>query len=141
MSNHEEFCAGERPEDVALYLDDDVVSGELSDHGVELEDGVLLIVDGERGRRVVRMATEMDAMDFAAEAMDRDGEIADDLTGGVCPNQAECSGDDHDAQFIFAFAEAQNEEVGGRYADGPVLHAYARCACGCSYSERWSVGQ
>ncbi len=42
-------------------------------------------------------------------------------------------------KFIFSFAEAQNEEVGGIYEEGDVVHAYAKCTCGTTYSDRWVV--
>jgi hypothetical protein len=29
--------------------------------------------------------------------------------------------------------------VGGVYAEGDVVHAYAQCACGTAYSDRWVV--
>jgi hypothetical protein len=43
-------------------------------------------------------------------------------------------------RFTFAFVEARNEEVGGIYAEGPVVHAYAACTCGETYSQRWVAG-
>ena len=48
-------------------------------------------------------------------------------------------GDDHDVRFVFAFVEDQNDSVGGLYADGDVMHAYAACDCGTTYSEKWVV--
>jgi len=48
--------------------------------------------------------------------------------------------DDHIARVVFAFAEGQNESVGGRYAEGDVIHAYAHCDCGTRYADSWLVG-
>jgi len=134
----EEFLAGERPSDVHIYLDEDAVSeiDALTEHGERVEGGVVLVLDGERARGVFQRATGIDPMAFAREAMDTDGEVDRDGTGGRCP----AGGDgDHSARFVFAFAEEQNEEVGGLYADGPVIHAYVSCACGESYSEKWTA--
>ncbi|WP_458187732.1 DUF5807 family protein [Haladaptatus sp. NG-WS-4] len=135
MSKRDEFLAGERPEDVALFLADSFVSGDtLADYGKSVPGGTLLVVSGETGRNVFQKATGMDAMGFAKRAMDTDGEIAPDLTGGDCP-------DDHDVEFVFAFAEAQNEDVGGLYAEGDVIHAYAYCECGTAFSQKWVAGE
>lgn len=135
----EQFLAGERPDDVALYLSESFVDdpGALADHGELVADGVLVVVDGESGRSVFEKATGQEAMEFTKEAMDADGDVDADLTGGDCPAG---EGDDHEALFVFAFAEERNDEVGGLYAEGDVMHAYARCACGEAYSERWVVG-
>lgn len=135
--SRDEFLAGERLDDVALYLSDDAVDdpGALADRGERVEDGVVLVVDGERGRSAFSAATGTDAMGFAKTAMDRDGEIHRDLTGGGCPeDDGEGS---HAVRFLLAFAEEQNEDVGGIYAEGNVIHAYAQCSCGVAYSEKW----
>jgi len=136
----EAFLAGERPDDVALYLSDSFVDdpGALADHGEVVEGGVLLVVDGEAGRRVFEKATGSAAMAFTKAAMDAEAPVDADLTGGTCP--AAGDGGDHEALFVFAFAEERNEAVGGLYAEGDVMHAYARCECGESYSDRWVVG-
>ena len=136
------FLAGDRPDDVALFLAESYVSdARLAEFGMTVDDGTLIVVDGERGRGAFQAATGTGAMEFAGGAMKREGEIDRTLTGGVCPDEGEDedgNGDgDHTIQFLFAFAEAQNEEVGGLYADGPVIHAYAQCACGTAYSDRW----
>jgi hypothetical protein len=139
MSKLSEFLAGERLEDVALYLTEDQLDedGKLAEAGDQREGGVVLVVPGEKGRQMFSAGTGMDAMQFAKEAMGEAGSIRADLSGGTCPAG---EGDDHEAQVIFAFAEAENPEVGGLYADGDVIHAYAQCACGESYSEKWVVG-
>lgn len=138
-SAREEFLAGDRIEDVALFLADSYVSDErLEDFGESVEDGVLIIVDGERGRNAFQAATGTGAMEFAQSAMDLEGIIDDDLAGGNCP-EAPADDEDHAVQYVFAFAEAQNEDVGGIYADGDVVHAYAQCTCGTAYSDRWTV--
>ena len=133
MSKREEFLAGERVDDVAVFLADSFTDGDggLADHGEQVGDGVVLVVGGEQGRSVFKTATGMDAMGFAKQAMGTDGDIDRDLAGGTCPD---CDGD---PQFVFAFAEEQNEEVGDLYAEGDVIHAYAYCECGTAYSEKW----
>ncbi|GAB3707415.1 DUF5807 family protein [Halorubrum pallidum] len=162
MSNLDEFLAGERLDDVVFfvsdaYLDDD---SRLRNVGVETDDGVRLILDGETGRSAFEAGTGMGAMEFAKTAMGADGEISRSLDDGVCPFADGDSGDDdsgdddsgdddsdtgsdadHAVQFVFAFAEAQNDEVGGIYADGDVVHAYAHCTCGESYSHKWVIGE
>jgi hypothetical protein len=149
MSKLEEFLAGERLDDVALFLTHRYLDkeGKIANFGEDLDDGVVLVEPGEDGRRLFAAGTGMDAMRFAQGAMGTEGFIERDLSGGECP--AADAGDDdaprdddesdHGVKFIFAFAEAQNEEVGGLYAEGDVIHAYAQCECGESYSDRWVV--
>lgn len=148
------FLAGERPEDVAVFLADRVVddpdplleygervggegSAEGSPGAVDGSDestGVLLVLDGETGRDVFETATGVEAMAFAGSAMGTEGTIHPDLAGGTCPEAAE--GEDHGVRYVLAFAEAENPDAGGQYAEGDVLHAYAKCACGTAYSDR-----
>ena len=133
------FLAGERTEDVALFLADSFVDDDrLERFGERVDGGTLLVVDGERGRNAFQAATGVDAMAFAGSAMGLEGIVDGDLTGGTCPDEPE--GGDHAVQFVFAFAEERNEEVGGIYADGDVIHAYAQCRCGTAYSDRWVAG-
>lgn len=138
-SDREEFLAGDRPDDVAIFIADDAIDDEtkLEDYGERVADGTLLVVEGERGRNAFLAATGVDAMAFAKEAMGTEGEIARDLTDGTCPESDDETG--HDLRFVFAFAEEQNEDIGGIYAEGDVIHAYARCDCGTAYSEKWVV--
>lgn len=136
--SREEFLAGERPDDVALFLADSYVSDDrLEQFGERVEDGVLIVVDGESGRSAFQAATDMQAMQFAKSAMDLEGPIDDDLSDGQCPEAGD--GEEHAVQFVFAFAEEQNEDVGGLYAEGDVIHAYAQCTCGTAYSDRWNA--
>jgi len=136
----EEFLAGERPADVHIYLHEDAVSDveALADHGERVEDGIVLVLGGEQARGVFQRATGIDPMGFARQAMDTDGDVDRDCTGGTCPAGG---GDDHQARFVFAFAEEQNQEAGGLYAEGPVIHGYVSCACGASYSEKWVASE
>ena len=143
MAARERFLAGERLDDVALFLADDFLDdpATLADRGTaeRVPGGVILVVDGDRGRRVFRRATGLDAMAFARRAMDRDGRVAHDLTGATCP-QAD-DGDGHGVRFVFAFAEAAKPDADDRYAEGDVIHAYAYCECGTAFSERWVAGE
>jgi hypothetical protein len=134
MSKLDEFLAGERLDDVVIYLTDDYLDseGKLADYGEQVDDGVVLVVPGDEGRRLFAAGTGMDAMNFAQKAMGAEGHVDRDLTGGDCP-------EDDEVKFIFAFAEAQNEEVGGIYAEGDVVHAYAYCGDGTAFSDRWVV--
>lgn len=152
MSARKEFLAGERPDDVAIYLADSVVDDPavLAEYGQRLESGVLLIVPGESGRNAFSKATGKDAMAFAKEAMGEEGEIDADLAGGSCPaceereadgTPGERTGSENEIRIVFAFAEEPNEEVGGIYAEGTVIHAYAQCACGTAFSQRWVAGE
>jgi hypothetical protein len=147
MSNLDEFLAGERLDDVVFYLSDAYLDDDsrLREVGEETDGGVRLILDGETGRSAFQAGTGMGAMEFAKTAMGADGEIARTLDGGACPfaddaTDADEGSDDHEVQFVFAFAEAQNEEVGGLYAEGDVVHAYGHCTCGESYSHKWVIG-
>lgn len=151
MSKLRKFLAGDRPDDVALYLSGSFLDPDsrLWNVGEETDDGVVLVVDGETGRNAFAAGTGMEAMEFAQSAMGSNGEIDADLGGGTCPNadSTERDGDgadgaeDHEAEFVFAFAEEQNEDVGGLYAEGAVVHAYAQCECGVAYSDRWVVDE
>jgi hypothetical protein len=135
MSKLDEFLAGDRLDDVALFLTHEYLDseGKLANYGEEVDDGVVLVVEGETGRRMFASGTGMDAMQFAKQAMEVEGHIDRDLGGGDAP-------DGGDVQFVFAFAEAKNEEVGGLYADGDVIHAYAYSSDGTAFSDRWVVG-
>lgn len=134
----EEFVAGERLDDVALFLASSYVDDDrLASFGDSVDGGVVIVVDGERGRNAFRAATGVDAMAFAQSAMATEGDIEGDLAGGTCPDES--ADDTHEVQFVFAFAEAQNEEAGGLYAEGDVIHAYAQCTCGTAYSDRWNA--
>ena len=137
-SDREQFLAGERPTDVHIYLHEDSVSDldALEAHGERVDDGIVLVMDGEKARGVFQTATGIDPMAFAKEAMGTDGEIDHDCAGATCPE-----GEDHQPKFIFAFAEEQNEEVGGLYAEGEVIHAYVACECGARYSDKWVAGE
>ncbi|EMA60150.1 hypothetical protein C470_10089 [Halorubrum distributum JCM 13561] len=144
MSNLDEFLAGERLDDVVFYLSDAYLDDDsrLREVGTETDGGVRLILDGETGRSAFQAGTGMGAMEFAKTAMDADGEIARSLDDGACPFAGDDdAADDHEVQFVFAFAEAQNEEVGGLYAEGDVVHAYTHCTCGESYSHKWVIGE
>lgn len=144
-----EFLAGERPDDVALFLADSYVEDDrLEQFGEPVEGGVLIVVDGESGRNAFKAATGTDAMAFAKSAMATESSIDNDLTDGVCPGEADAGeagdedeSDEHGVQFVFSFSEEQNEDVGGLYADGDVVHAYAKCDCGTAYSDRWTAEQ
>jgi len=141
VSRREAFLAGDRPDDVVLFLAEEVTdAGILADHRTaeRVEGGVVVVVDGERGRRVFQRATGLEAMAFATGA-DRAGTVDRDLAGGTCPDAGD--GGEHPPAYVLAFLEEQNEAAGGRYAEGDVVHAYARCDCGTTYSERWLSGQ
>lgn len=132
------FRRGERPDDVCIYLHEEGVGNveALSELGLRSDEGVLLVLPGEEGRAAFQRATSLDPMDFAGTAMDTEGRIDGDLTSGVCPN-ADAEADEHYVKFVFAFAEERHPEMDGLYAEGDVIHAYAACACGTTYSDRW----
>jgi hypothetical protein len=141
--DREAFLAGDRPEDVLVYLEESVVSNPeaLEAHGRRVAGGVVLVVPGEQARTVFQRAAGIDPMAFAQQAMDTEGEVHPDCTGGVCPASDDRDGDDHRARFVFAFAERQNAEAGGLYAEGDVIHAYVSCGCGRRYSDKWVAGR
>jgi len=139
-TQREEFLAGKRPDDVALFLAESYVSDDrLEQFGERVDGGTLIVVDGERGRNAFKAATGTGAMEFAKSAMSTEGEIDDDLAGGQCPDDETDADGEHAVQYVFAFAEEQNESVGGIYADGDVVHAYAQCTCGTAFSDRWNA--
>ena len=109
----------------------------LSTAGIAVDGGVVVVVAGETGREAFADSTGLDPMAFAKQAMDRTGEIDDRLAGGVCPAAADDPTASHHIEFGFAFAEAENEDVGGLYAEGDVIHAYAHCSCGTDFSQKW----
>lgn len=134
------FLDGELPEDVLIFFAESAVSdlGTLAQHGEQVSRGVVLILAAERGRSAFEGATGIDPMTLADAAMDSTGEI--DLQGFEGSHPEAESDEEHAPRFVFAFAEEQNEEVGGIYAEGDVIHAYAVCECGTAYSDRWAVG-
>lgn len=137
------FLDGERPDDVLVYVSADAVEDpdRLATRGERVDDGVVLVLDAERGREVFSSATGIDPMDLASAAMGTEGDIADDLAGADCPTRHPDEPDaDHVTRLVFAFAEERNEEVGGLYAEGDVIHAYALCSCGTAFSDRWVAG-
>jgi hypothetical protein len=136
----EAFLSGDRPDDVALFLADGFIDdlAPLEEYGDRVEDGMVLVMDGETGRGVFETATSMEAMDFAGQAMGTEGEIAPDLTGGTCPDEE--SEEDHGTQFVFSFVEEQNTGVDGLVGEDDTVFAYAYCTCGTAYSHRWHVG-
>ena len=144
METLEEFLVGDCLDDVAIYVAEQYLTDNhvLPTEGEDVDGGVVLVVPGEEGREAFSQGTGLDPMKFAGAAMGRSGEIASDLAGGVCP---EAEGDDsadadHVIEFMFAFAEAENPDVGGLYADGDVIHAYAHCSCGTNFSHKWIAG-
>jgi hypothetical protein len=141
--DREAFLAGDRPDDVHVYLDETAVSNPdaLESHGERVDGGIVLVLPGETARSLFQQAAGIDPMAFAREAMDTEGEVFPDCTGGICPASDGDGSDDHRARFVFAFAEEQNEEAGDLYAEGDVIHAYVACACGERYSEKWVAGQ
>jgi hypothetical protein len=144
VSDYDAYLAGDRTDDVALYLSESYVSDvdKLADRddAERVDDGVVLVVEGERGRSVFKKITGMGAMDFGSAAMDNPGHVDSDLAGGDCPHASD-GPQEHSPQFAFSFAEPQNEEVGGLYAEGDVIHAYVYCSCGESYSDKWLAGE
>lgn len=159
----DEFLAGDRPDEVAFFLADDELDDEsaaaLVPRGTSVDGGLVLVLPGDRGRSAFAAGTGTDAMTFAGEAMEAEGEIAPGLDGGTCPNATghadgtgaggkdedgdqaeEKNDDDHALRYLLAFAEERNEDVGGIYAEGDVIHAYARCTCGTAYSDKWVAG-
>ena len=136
MSKLDEFLAGERPDDVALFVSQDYLDteGKLAEYGEDVDGGVVIVAPGEQGRQLFAAGTGMQAMEFAKGAMDTEGHVDRRLSGGDAP-------DGGDVEFVFAFAEEQNEEVGGLYAEGAVVHAYAKSSGGATFSDKWVVGE
>ena len=141
MSKQSEFLAGERLDDVLFFLHEDAVSnpGALAEYAEPVDDGLVLVLPGDDGRSAFQSATGIDPMRLAQQAMGTTGDIRDDLTGATCPVADEEPEADHSTRFIFAFAEGQNDEAGGLYSEGDVVHGYAVCACGERYSEKWVI--
>jgi hypothetical protein len=136
-----QFLDGDRPEEVLLFFAESAVSdlGTLAEHGEAVPRGVALVLGAERGRSAFEGATGVDPMTLAGAAMDAEGAIDLETFEVDCP-EVEDDADEHAPRFVFAFAEERNEEVGGIYAEGDVIHAYAVCECGGVYSERWVAG-
>lgn len=143
MSKLDEFLAGDRLDDVAIYVSESYMDENMivANEGEEIPSGVVLVVPGDEGRAAFSQATGLDPMKFAGAAMAREGQILEGLDGGVCPDEDELVDDEHDVEFIFSFAEERNEEVGGLYAEGDVVHAYAHCSCGVDFSQKWLAGE
>ncbi|AOW80819.1 hypothetical protein HTSR_1648 [Halodesulfurarchaeum formicicum] len=134
----EAFLSGDRPDHVAAYLSRDATDVDsLADqpYASPTDNGVLLVVPGDAGRSAFQSATGTDPMAFASEAMATDGHIDRSLTDADCPDEGD--GETHELRLLFAFAEEQNEDVDGLYAEGDVIHAYAQCSCGLAYADKW----
>lgn len=142
MDALEAFLAGDRLDDIAIYIDEQYLDSDhpVAENGISVDGGVVLVVPGEKGRGAFEQATNIDPMDFAQTAMGNNGVIDPQLAGGECPADDGTDDDPHRTEFIFAFAEGQNESVGGLYAEGDVIHAYAHCSCGENYSQKWVIG-
>lgn len=140
MTSREEFLAGERPDDIAFFLHRSAISNDesLPDSAETVENGVVVVRPGETGQRIVESLVGIDPMKLAQQAMDTQGRIDHTLAGGTCPDSDEDG--EHTTKFVFAFVEGQNEDVGGLYAQGDVVHAYGKCSCGVAYSEKWVAG-
>ena len=145
MSDYDAYLAGDRTDHVALFVSDSFVSDldRLADRAAaeRTGDGVVLVVEGDAGRSVFQTLTGMEAMEFGSTAMQTPGHVDGDLVTGECPNAADGQGGDHGVEFVFSFAEAQSEEVGGLYEEGDVVHAYAYCSCGTAYADKWLAGE
>lgn len=89
------FLAGDRTDDVVIYLSNEAVDdpAALAGYGETVDDGVVLVLDGERGRSVFQTATGTGVMEFAGRAGDREGRVHADLTGGDCPDAGADGGD------------------------------------------------
>jgi hypothetical protein len=137
------FLAGERPADVLMYFGETAVDGidRLAEAGERVDNGVVLVVDGEQGRAAFQRAVGTDPMQFSQEAGNHRSTVAADCTGGVCPHAEDEPDREHTVRFVFAFVQEQNEEVGDIYAEGDVVHGYAQCTCGTAYSQRWVAGE
>ncbi|MDR5656582.1 DUF5807 family protein [Halodesulfurarchaeum sp. HSR-GB] len=134
----EAFLSGDRPDHVAAYLSKDATDVDSlaeQPYASATEDGVLLVVPGDAGRAAFESATGTDPMAFASEAMATEGHVDRSLTDADCPDAGEDG--THELRLLFAFAEEQNEDVDGLYAEGDVIHAYAQCSCGTAFSEKW----
>lgn len=139
MSELSAYLAGDRLDDVAIFVSDAFMNQNavIANHGEAVDGGVVLVVDGEEGRAAFSQGTGIDPMEFARAAMGTEGEIDPDLAGGVCPDSDSEADEAHEIEFVFSFAEAENPGVGGMYADGDVIHAYAHCTCGVNFSHKW----
>ncbi|WP_435196897.1 DUF5807 family protein [Natronomonas sp. EA1] len=137
---YDQFRAGERHDDVFFFLHEDAVGAPdaLQHVAEDVGTGVVLVLPGDRGGEVFQKVTGLDPMEFAGVAMDTEGHIDASLTAGDCPSR---DADSHFVKFVFAFSEEENPEVGGIYAEGDVIHAYAACNCGTTYSDKWVVGE
>lgn len=134
---HEAFLAGDRVDDVLVFLHDSAVDDPdvLRGLAIGVEDGLVVVLPGDEGRAAFERAVGVDPMEFAGAAMKTDGRVARDCAAGDCPDDDGTGR--HYVRFLFAFAEAQNDVVGGVYAEGDVIHAYAACNCGTTYADRW----
>jgi len=144
MCDQEAFLAGRCPDHVGIYHAEETLTdrGSIERFGERVAGGVMLVVEGDRGRAAFEKAIGEDPMAFARSAGDRDGRVDRDITGGSCPESVGEDGDDeggHRAQVIFAFVQEQLDDADGIYTEGDVMHAYVRCACGVDYSEKWLI--
>lgn len=138
MTDLEAFLAGRATDHVAIVLSERSLSAPeaLDGYAEPVDGGRAIVVPGSKGRSVFQRAAGEDPMAFARVASEREGHVARDLSDGDCP---EADTGSHEPRLVFAFAEAGNEDAGGLYAEGPVVHAYVECECGTRYADKWVV--
>ncbi|MFB6254969.1 MAG: DUF5807 family protein [Halobacteriaceae archaeon] len=141
MAAYDEFLAGNRPNDIALYFANSFLDNpeNLSDYGVSVANGVILIVDGSTGRSIFNEVTGMQPMQFAQRAMQTSGSIESSLTSAECPNST--ASNNHFIKFLFAFVEEEKNNIDGIYDQGDVMHVYAFCSCDTAFSDRWVINK
>ncbi len=142
MTKHTEFLAGERPEDVLFFLHEDAVSnpGALAEYADEVEDGHVLVLPGDDGRSAFQSATGIDDGTGSAGDGNRGRHRRRPDRRGLSDRRGGAGERPHDP---IRLRLRRGTERGRRrlYAEGDVVHAYAVCACGERYSDKWVVGE
>ena len=135
MNSYDEFLAVNRHDDIVLFLSEHVVDehSAIRDQALSVETGCVLTISGTRAQQIVESAIGMGPMAFAKKAMGTRVHVDRELKDAACPS----GHTDHETEFILAFSEAENQAVGGLYAQGPVIHAYTQCSCGALAADKW----
>lgn len=140
MQSFGRFIAGEKPKHILLYHG--IGAGKLPDQAAKLahdiEDGHVMVLPAAMAQEIADKVLIPDLSTFSERSRERGGAIESFLTAGTCP-EAMDNGKGHTLEQIFAFVQPKDELLGGIYAKGDVMHAYALCSCQTYYSDRWVV--
>ncbi|WP_254280489.1 DUF5807 family protein [Haloarcula marina] len=141
MQSHEQFIAGNRPGHIMLFQHENATSlpDDASKVAKNAAEGKMIIQPAVMARDLIDKVLVPNISQFTELSQKRQGNIEPYLTSGDCPEANSNHDEDHIIEQLFAFVQPKHNSLGGIYADGDVMHAYARCSCQVHYSDRWVI--